>query len=362
MGRYCHCNSSCIYVVVFISLSALFILGLGWFILIIFLLLILYEIFRPSRKKIKPKGEPTSTQTQKEPAMEEVTVVDKVTIPTIAMQQPKDYSAELPAITAFFGKLYKYLYKDTLWGGFNTLRVSVPVGVYYGYTKYTGETNRNGIKAVALMLPDNNTQLILLGRELWKRYDKVFGEDGLKWLGYSDGESVRVSIYRGKVPKQRIEWYLTIVGQWIASTEYNNTIYKMAKTLNLPQGEFTYNKVDSGYGYNYYYNGKYIIAGLNRYVAAPFVSFGFAVKEPSNNFNPRAVAIYTDKGIKVGYISEKELLRYRLEANGEEKLPIVMEGHYYKGKLYGWLYTFSNNECEYPYMSNQYIKLVKSMQ
>lgn len=302
-------------------------------------------------KKIKP----TSAIIPEDP------VVEKVTIFTVTKQPPKDYLAELPAITIFFGKLYKYLYKDTIWESFNTLKVSVPVGVYYGYTKYTGETNRNGVKAVALMMPDNTTQLIQLGRNLWKKYDKAFGEDGLKWLGYSDGESVRVSIYKGRVPEERIESFLVNVGQWIATVEYNNIIYKMAETLNLPCGEFTYNKVDSGYGYAYYYNGKYMIAGVNRYIAAPFVSFGFAVIEPSNSFNSKAIAIYTDRGVKVGYISEKELSKYRLEANGEEKLPIVMEAHYYNGKLYGWLYTFSNNQREYHYMTNQYIKLVESM-
>lgn len=315
-------------------------------------------------KKFKTAPEPSSTRTMETTAVErihEAEKVEKVTIPTVTKQPPKDYLTELPAITAFFGKLYKNLYKDTVWGSFNTLKLSVPVGVYYGYTKYTGETNRNGVKAVALMMPDNTTQLIQLERKLWKKYDQTFGVDGLKWIGYSDGGSVRVTIYKGRVPKGSIESFLEHIGEQIASTKYSNIIYKMAESLNLPSGEFTYSKADTGYGYEYYYNGKYMIAGAYIYVAAPFVSFGFAIAEPSNSFNSKAVAIYTDKGVKVGYISEKELSKYHSEAKGAEKLPAVLEAHYYNGKLFGWLYTFSNNEREYHYMRNQYIKLVESM-
>lgn len=98
------------------------------------------------------------------------------------------------------------------------------------------------------------------------------------------------------------------------------------------------------------------MAGVSHYVEKPFVSFGFAKPEPNNKYNSKAIAIYTDKEIKVGYIAEKELSKFYSENEGT--IPIVMEAHYYNGKLYGNLYTFTNNEHEYHYMRNQYIWLI----
>ena len=115
-----------------------------------------------------PKIKPTSAIIPEDP------VVEKVTILTVTKQPPKDYLAELPAITIFFGKLYKYLYKDTIWESFNTLKVSVPVGVYYGYTKYTGETNRNRVKAVALIILHNLYSLVgICGKSMIKPLEKT---------------------------------------------------------------------------------------------------------------------------------------------------------------------------------------------
>jgi hypothetical protein len=45
---------------------------------------------------------------------------------------------------------------------------------------------------------------------LWKRC----WEEGLKWVGYSDGdgESVRITIYKGKPLESQVESLLTNVG------------------------------------------------------------------------------------------------------------------------------------------------------
>ena len=71
-------------------------------------------------------------------------------------------------------------------------------------------------------------------------------------------------------------------------------------------------------------------------------------------------AIYTDKEVKVGYISEKELDKFHTENTGI--IPIVMEAHYYKDKLYGYLYTFTNNKEEYHYIRNQFEKLLENVE
>lgn len=303
------------------------------------------------------RKKPTKANTiESTPAIPEV---EKITIHTLKPTEAKSYISELDNVRAYFGKLYKNAVKGTECRyTYNTLHTDVPVGVYWGYTKYTGETNRNGVKAVAFHLPDD-TLLVQLDRKLWKQYEKDSNVDGLKWLGYSDGESVRVTVYGEKVLESAIESFLSMVGEWINTVSFRNTILKKVEKLNLPEGELTYKKAASGFGYDCYYNGRYMIAGIERYVAAPFVTFGYARLEPDNQFNSKAVAIYTENDEKIGYISEKELSKFYAETGGEDNIPLVVEAHYYNGKLYGWLYTFSRNKEEYHYLVNQYLKLIE---
>ena len=269
--------------------------------------------------------------------------VVKITIATPKPSKAISYEGELEGIRDYFGKLYRNAVKGTEERfNYNTLHVEIPVGVYYGYTKYTGETNRNGVKAVAFYLPDDS-KLVELDRKLWKQYEKDANDEGLKWLGYSDGESVRVTVYKDKVLEYNVTSFLSNVGEWINTVAFRNEVAKRVKKFNLPEGEFTLNKAASGYGYDYYYNGRYQIAGIARYVTAPFVAFGYARLEPDNNYNSKAVAIYTDTEEKIGYISEKELSKFYDETGGVDNIPLVIEAHYYNGKLYGWLYTFSRN-------------------
>ena len=285
--------------------------------------------------------------------------VVKITIATPKPSKAISYEGELECIRDYFGKLYKNAVKGTEERfNYNTLHVEIPVGVYYGYTKYTGETNRNGVKAVAFHLPDDS-KLVELDRKLWKQYEKDANVDGLKWLGYSDGESVRVTVYKDKVLEDNVTSFLSNVGEWINTVAFRNEVAKRVEKFNLPEGEFTLNKAASGYGYDYYYNGRYQIAGIARYVTAPFVAFGYARLEPDNSYNSKAVAIYTDTDEKIGYISEKELSKFYDETGGVDNIPLVIEAHYYNGKLYGWLYTFSRNKEEYHYLVNQFLKLIE---
>ena len=283
--------------------------------------------------------------------------VEKVTIPFPTKPSAINYSGMIENVRAYFGKLYQT--DNYSFFRYNTLHISVAVGVYYGYTKYNGETNRNGVKSVSLCLPDD-TVLAILDRSLWKRYDKELGTDNVKWLGYSDGESIRITVFKDKVSESIVINLLQNCGEWIADVIWSNQLYKMAEQLNLNDGEFEYKKKETGNGYEYYYNGKYMLAGVSHYVTAPFVSLGFAKLQPDNTFNSKAVAIYTDKEVKVGYISEKELNKFHTENVGI--IPIVMEAHYYKDKLYGYLYTFTNNKEEYHYIRNQFEKLLENVE
>jgi hypothetical protein len=312
----------------------------------------LFDLFR---KKSNNTESTTPAASNSIPAEEVV----KITIPTPKPTEAISYEGEIDNIRAFFGKLYKNNVKGTEDRyNFNILHVEIPVGVYYGYTKYTGETNRNGVKAVAFHLPDDSL-LVELDRKQWRQYEKEATTDGLKWLGYSDGESVRLTVYKDKVLEGYVTSFLSNVGEWINAVAFRNSILKRVEKMNLPEGEFTYSKADSGFGYDYYYNGRYVIAGIERYVTSPFVSFGYAKLEPNNKFNSKAVAIYTDYDKKIGYISEKELSKYYTEINGVDNIPLVVEAHYYNGKLYGWLYTFSKNKEEYHYIVNQFLKLIE---
>lgn len=310
-------------------------------------------IFDLFRKK------PTKTETLATPNCNPADEVVKVTIPTPKPTEAISYEGELEGIRAYFGKLYKNAVKGTDERySFNILHIERPVGVYYGYTKYTGETNRNGVKAVAFYLP-NDSLFVELDRKQWKAYEKDAETDGLKWLGYSDGDSVRLTVYKDKVLEGVVTSFLSNVGEWINTVAFRNTLVKRVEKMNLPEGEFTFNKAASGYGYDYYYNGRYQIAGIARYVTAPFVAFGYARLEPDNQFNSKAVAIYTDSDEKIGYVSEKELSEFYAETVGIDNIPLVVEAHYYNGKLYGWLYTFSRNKEEYHYLVNQFLKLIE---
>lgn len=310
-------------------------------------------IFDLFRKK------PTKAETLATPNCNPADEVVKVTIPTPKPTEAISYEGELEGIRAYFGKLYKNAVKGTDERySFNILHIERPVGVYYGYTKYTGETNRNGVKAVAFYLP-NDSLFVELDRKQWKAYEKDAETDGLKWLGYSDGDSVRLTVYKDKVLEGVVTSFLSNVGEWINTVAFRNTLVKRVEKMNLPEGEFTFNKAASGYGYDYYYNGRYQIAGIARYVTAPFVAFGYARLEPDNQFNSKAVAIYTDSDEKIGYVSEKELSEFYAETVGIDNIPLVVEAHYYNGKLYGWLYTFSRNKEEYHYLVNQFLKLIE---
>ena len=175
----------------------------------------------------------------------------KITITTPKPSKAISYEGELEGIRNYFGKLYKNAVKGTEERfNYNTLHVEIPVGVYYGYTKYTGETNRNGVKAVAFHLTDDS-KLVELDRKLWKQYEKDANEEGLKWLGYSDGESVRVTVYKDKVLEGNVTSFLSNVGEWINTVAFRNEVVKRVEKMNLPEGEFTFNKAASGYGYDY---------------------------------------------------------------------------------------------------------------
>jgi hypothetical protein len=293
-------------------------------------------------KKSKPKSEPEN--------------IEKATIATPKMEQPVNYESQLDNIKAYFGKLSTKEIQDNSYS-YNTLHTSVSAGVYYGVTKYTGQTNRNGVKEVALSLPDNSI-LISLDRKLWKRYDTEVGVDGVKWFGYSDGESVRVTVFKDKVSESFVKSQLSSCGRWIRDVEFATSLYKRAEKLDLPNDEFEYNKAQSTEGYDYYYIGKYMLAGVDKYVTGAFVSYGLAKQEPDNSYNDKAVVIYTDGGIKVGYIYNKELAAYYNETKGINDIPVVVEAHIYNGKLYGNVYTFTKNAGEYHYMRNQFIKLL----
>lgn len=303
----------------------------------------------------KPNKAEATSSTESIPAEE----VAKITIPTPKPSEAISYEGMIEDVRAYSGKLYKNAAKGTEERySYNILHIEVPAGVYYGYTKYTGETNRNGVKAVAFHLPDDS-KLVELDRKQWKQYEKDANVEGLKWLGYSDGESVRLTVYKEKVLEGNVISFLSNIGEWINTVAFRNSIVKRVEKMNLPEGEFISAKAPSKYGYELYYNGRYQIAGIARYVAAPFIAFGYAILEPDNQFNPKAVAIYTDSNEKVGYISEKELSQFYNETGGVDNIPLVIGAHYCNGKLYGWLYTFTRNKEEYHYLVNQFLKLVE---
>ena len=50
--------------------------------------------------------------------------------------------------------------------------------------------------------------------------------------GYSDGESVRITIYKGKPLESQVESFLTNVGEWIGTVAFTNTIRQRAETVS----------------------------------------------------------------------------------------------------------------------------------
>lgn len=156
--------------------------------------------------------------------------IEKVIIPFHKKNNATDYSMELDSVRDYFGKLYKSSISDFF--KYNILHVTVPIGVYYGYTKYTGKTNRNGVRAVALYLPDNSL-LVSIDRRDWKKYENELNSDNLKWLGYSDGESVRIMIFKNKASESVVTNFLHNCGEWISDVIYSNQIFKLAESLKL---------------------------------------------------------------------------------------------------------------------------------
>lgn len=287
--------------------------------------------------------------------------IEKVYVPTPKKPTPINYVKELDGMKNYFRKLYKIRVAGTEDFDYRVLRINVPVGVYYGRTKYSGECNRNGVKGVLFCSHDGSI-MIQLERKNWKRYEREAGCDNLFWYGYSDGESVSIRLTMGKVLEQRLVDWLGNVGYWLSDHDYYKEISERVKLLDLPDGEFIYKKTHSPYDYDFYYWNRYILAGAKYHVSAPFVSFGVAKFEPDNKYNHKAVAIYTDTGIKVGYIAEKELSKYRKEVEGVDNIPLVLEGHYYNGVLYGNVYTFTRHKNEYTYMVNQFLRLEQKME
>ncbi|HIU89514.1 MAG TPA: hypothetical protein IAC71_04605 [Candidatus Caccomonas pullistercoris] len=287
--------------------------------------------------------------------------IERVFVPTPEKPTPVNYLKEFDDMKNYFGKLYKIRVTGTEIFNYHILHSSLPVGVYYGRTKFSGECNRNGVKGV-LFCSHDGSATIPLERKNWKKYEREAESDNLFWYGYSDGESMSVCLTKGKVlEKSLIDW-LKNVGGWIRDHDYYESISEWVKSLGLPDGEFTYKKAHSQYDYDFYYWNRYFLAGVKYHVSAPFVSFGVAKFEPDNKYNHKAVAIYTDTGIKVGYIAEKELSKYRKEVDGVDNIPLVLESHFYNGVLYGNAYTFTRHKNEYTYMVNQFLRLEQKME
>lgn len=283
----------------------------------------------------------------------------KISIQTPFPPRAKDYSYMINEMEVFFKKLYKKRIEGTESDNFKFKYDGVCPGVYYGLTKYDGQINRNGTKGVVLQLP-NGEIFANLERRLWKKYTNLSANDGSKWYGYYDGEYIMVSISNSKVLETHLKNFLATAGECISNSLFHIELKKRVRQFNLPDRDIDIIKAKSDkYGHDLYYCGKYQLAGVFRYVTSPFVSFGYTKTEPENSFNNKAIAIYTDNGQKVGYISEKELKKFYAELRDETTLPLVIEAHYYNNKLYGWVYTFAYDKSEYHYMVNQFLKELK---
>ena len=297
-----------------------------------------------------PESKPTTTTNDSASTENQLTYIF-----TVDKDNPELYTEDLAKLREFFGRLYKTAAKGTEDKYvYNIRNVVKPIGVYYGYTRYTEEVNRNGVKGVAFCL-DDDTVFAELDRTLWKRYDTEAATDGLKWIGYSDGTDMKITVVKSKVQESYVLSIL-IKGNPKRLKQY---LEKRVQKLNLPKGPFRASKAVYAGKYSNH-NGKYYIAGINRYVDNSFVTFGYARREPSNPFNPKAIAIYTDKNQKIGYISEKELNKYYEETGGNDRALVII-GYYGDFRLCGDVYTFSWNEAEYTYMVKQYLNLLDKL-
>lgn len=268
----------------------------------------------------------------------------------------------LEDIRKTFGKLYQRLNDSPV--KFKHCDSKLTNGIYFGKTKYTGETNKNGKREIALLLSDE-TVAGKLNRKDWNNYEKNFNEDGLNWIGLVFDGDFEVSIAT-KFMEDYIKGLLNCTyPHMIVDKRLWDEIRREVEKQNLSTDEFHNNKIEREKEYEegtyeLDYNGKYQIAGCYHYINAPFVSIGYAENEPTNTYNPKAMVIKTLGGIKVGYVAEKELQKFYQETGGT-KTPLIIEAHYYNDKLYGWMYTYTDNVEEYHYMANQYHKLLNEI-
>lgn len=304
----------------------------------------------------------TEDVAQESSFIKDINDIAKVTIATIQRPKETDYSYLLDDIKQTFGKLYIRLTEH--YESFNHCISDLSTGVYFGKTKYTGVTNNNGKREVALLQKDGSI-VGKINRREWNKYEKSFTSDNLCWIGYStDGGDLKI-IVAEKFKEAFITYQLKLFSEWIADDMLWHQIKLEIEKQNLTVGEFCDNKAkkEKSYEdgtYDLDYNNRYQIAGCRFYVASPFVSVGFAENETTNNYNPKAIVIKTLEGIKVGYIAEKDLNEFYQETDGK-RTPLIIEAHYYKNKLYGWAYTYTDNVEEYSYMTNQYHKLLKEI-
>lgn len=287
--------------------------------------------------------------------------VVKISIPTIRRNKEVDYSYLLEDIRKCFGKLYVKLVESH--ECFNHCVSELPTGVYFGKTKYTGVTNRNGKREVAMLL-NNGTIGGKLNRKDWNNHEKSFTSDNMNWIGYSVDGDLTVVIAE-KFKEETVKTNIELFSTRIADEQLWKSIQKEIEGQNLSVGEFHNNKTkrEKGYEdgtYELNYNKKYQIAGCYIYVDSPFVAVGYAENEPNNNYNSKAMVVKALDGNKIGYVSEKDLNSFYKETGGH-KTPLIIEAHYYNGKLYGWMYTYTDNTEEYFYMTNQYYELLKEI-
>jgi len=324
------------------------------FVILFVVLAVLYKLV----DELSKKQNVVQTANKQEKTLDE-RPVEKITIPTIQKPKEVDYSYLLEDIRNSFGKLYIKLTESHEY--FKHCSSKLTTGVYFGRTKYTGEANKNGKREVALLLNDG-TIGGKLNRKNWNNHEKHFTTDNLNWIGYSIDGDLTVVIAE-KFKEEFVKHCLgEIFPSRIADEQLWNNIKKEIERQNLSTGEFHNKKTEREKGYEegtyeLNYNNRYQIAGCYLYVSSPFVAVGYAEKEPTNTYNPRAMVIKTLDGAKVGYVSEKELNEFYKETGGM-KTPLIIEAHYYKGKLYGWMYTYTDNVEEYFYMANQYHRLL----
>lgn len=257
--------------------------------------------------------------------------ISKIATSFPAKPKNSEYLDKLKEIKKYFGKLSNS--NECLYYCYTISNNQINEDICFGYTKYNGETNRNGTKSIDFCLSDD---LVIgtLDRNKWKKYDKEIGKDNAKWVGYSIGEYVYIYAFKNIVSENKLK---DIINEMYESLWYEQ-LYNIVKSLNL-------NCCDEYNTNGFTPSAKYKLAGAFHYLNEPIVALGFAKPEPSNPFNNKAVAIYTDKGIKVGYVAESELKEFR--SAGEEIVPVVIETHYYKGHLYGFFYPFNNDKKEY---------------